>query len=304
MKKEKNKMVTFNYKKWLTENRDGKPNINYINEQTSNVTYYGCSICPEGAVIDTGWEGNPQYGNDVRGQPICNPVTSYIISSSNIVNNDSSDWDIQQLYTPNEYIGSDTLPIFLYLDSGSNNIMCSSSGVPVGGGVDPEPEPEPEPTQTYGNTGSTLDGDTCPENAMSIVLTNPGGSFNFNMYCVTVDGQTPQVGDIVIGNNGSQGEILQTAEVGSGEIMGTGGNSIFNLQLVSSGTPEPEGMPEPEGQPVPQGLAAPNTGPQPQGKKKPKAFGAPKSKGQKSKGKNIGKELKETWNRLKKIYKK
>tara|TARA_Y100000004_G_C8896406_1_gene404334 strand:- start:78 stop:833 length:756 start_codon:yes stop_codon:yes gene_type:complete len=125
---------------------------------------------------------------------------------------------------------------------------------------------DPTPVQTYGNVGSTLDGDTCPENAMSIILDTDGVSFNFNMYCVTVDGQTPQVGDIVISTNGNQGEIIQTAPVGSGQITGTGGNAIFNLQLVSSGLPEPEGQPFSA---TPQGLTAPNTGPQPQGKKRP-----------------------------------
>ena len=302
-------MTKFNYKKWLTENRDGHANINYINEQEGVLTYYGCSICASGSIWDINPEGW-QYGDDVSGQPICDPIVSYDIPESDIqTDNQYLQWGTLYIApgeSYNAYLGSDeTILSYSNLKVSSSYLQCSSRG--VGGGTEEEPagftgcdnlidfisqqfdadentdndwivnnfcnfclnqggpydafiqnvegaseacgccedeaDSEEETTQTYGNTGSTLDGDTCPENAMSIILSNPGGSFNLNMYCVTVDGQTPQVGDIVISTNGNQGEILQTAEVGSGEITGTGGNAIFNLQLVSSGTPEPEDEP-------------------------------------------------------------
>lgn len=307
-------MGNFNYKRWLTENKYGKPNINYvdINEQQigGSEIFFGCQK-----------DDNGDYGYT--------PMIPFYFSSSLINQND---WIERLRY--NEYDGgnqnswpsqlvnngvlepawsgsiTNTEEGTITLQSGGTYQICPSGSINTSTTSNQDSdilEPEPEPTQTYGNTGSTLDGDTCPENGMSIVLTNPGGSFNFNMYCVTVNGQTPQVGDTVIGNNGNQGEILQVAEPGSGEITGTGGNAIFNLQLVSSGTPDPEdmpdpeGMPEPEGQPTPQGLAAPNTGPQPQGKKKPMPQGKKKPMSKPRLKKEATPKLAKNTSRLKQI---
>lgn len=251
-----------------------KPSRLMREQITQAETYIGCGLCDD--------------SSQTPGEYACAPGIEFQITPdmTNTNVNPNNNWDVGTL-TPDEIVGGfesigyegtrlyreSMIDGVNYYDYGGIEYWCSSgsSVIDTGSADTEEEEVEPEPTQTYGNTGSTLDGDTCPENGMSIVLTNPGGSFNFNMYCVTVDGQTPQVGDIVIGNTGNQGEILQVAEPGSGEITGTGGNAIFNLQLVSSGTPEPEGMPEPEGQPIPQGLAAPS-------KIKPKPKPKPKGK--------------------------
>lgn len=148
-------MTKFNYKKWLTEHRHGKPNINYINEQDDPIqdydpnaeyqTYYGCSVCPEGAVNDLApnWDGSTDV--DLSGTFACEPMVQFDIPSASIVNNSQNlagpnpDYTILSI-SQGEYTGNDPeiLAYNYLLHPDSTYFGCSGSGEVAGGGGDTE----------------------------------------------------------------------------------------------------------------------------------------------------------------------
>ena len=106
------------------------------------LTYYACSICPEGSVSDLD-------GTNVSGLPSCSPAVSFDIPVSDMQNNFSSNYDPNKLFVSYEYIGSDpeilaydVLGQGINLDDSYGNI---SQGIPpswFGGnyGVSPWPQ--------------------------------------------------------------------------------------------------------------------------------------------------------------------
>ena len=108
-------------------------------EATGSSTYYGCSVCPEGAVNDlAGTDGGGLGSIDLSGEPNCFPVISFDIPNSEITNNNSSDTDYYWLTINNEYIGSD--PEILAYDylKANDSIACSGSGEVESGGNNEE----------------------------------------------------------------------------------------------------------------------------------------------------------------------
>ena len=115
-------------------------------EETS--TYYGCSLCPEGAISDLGdpdtdyGDNFLNYGNDIGGTYNCFPPAEYNIPASDIQFNDAYLNDENVLYyysidgvmSPNsEYIGSDEAILASFQDTSNlqanpENISCSGSG--------------------------------------------------------------------------------------------------------------------------------------------------------------------------------
>jgi hypothetical protein len=141
-------MTKFNYKKWLTKNRDGQPNINYINEQIGSLTYVGCSLCPPGSTIDNNPLNDFGEGLNTGGYYNC-PPQEFVIPTSDTNQQNQSPFQMSIL-TANEYVGSDPEVLAWFageamfgngnpfqnyslrsLESWENGgYFCSSSGVP------------------------------------------------------------------------------------------------------------------------------------------------------------------------------
>ena len=136
-------------------------------ENTETQTWYGCSVCPEGAVNDL------ENGNsDISGNIMCLPVTSFEIPSSDL-NNIYGSEDV--LYS-SEYIG-DNPEIAAYGDWPYANLYTNSSSVYCSGSGDP------------GNTG-------CPDSSQLTdgwIDTNfnaeNGVGYNVEEYCMWCDGE-------------------------------------------------------------------------------------------------------------------
>ena len=134
-------MKKFDSKKWIVESKFGKEpkysnyagSFGQLNEQTSSFgdspeKYYGCSVCPEGAVNDF---GDGQI--DISGQNLCDPVIAFEVPPEDIQNNNNWSGDAN-LLTPGEYVpGTEEFYStfgqgLLFLDS--SDVMCSGSGTP------------------------------------------------------------------------------------------------------------------------------------------------------------------------------
>ena len=230
----------FDYKKWVTENKYGKPNINYINEQeeTGSLTYLGCSLCPEGATMDL-YETGSEW-SDIGGTYNCYPALEFNIPQSDIINN-VYPAGLQQ----NEYIGSDEAilgnfeaqPSFtwgLVATVSDTNVICSGSGNQGGGEEGGE-------TITY--YGCSL----CPEGAVDDLnffygtnepgentgTNDIGGTYN----CLPIVGYDVPTSDTQY-NDSSE---YDTTLLSSWEYIGSNQAILDNLEITFSLNSDPEG---------------------------------------------------------------
>ena len=249
----------FDYKKWVTENKYGKPNINYINEQeeTGSLTYLGCSLCPEGATMDLYETGSE--GSDIGGTYNCYPVAEYDILLSDMQNNEDNSNDNQRLYA-SEYIGDNEQILSFYNTPGSSPGFSMSpwlgNAENFQSGENQDPNEWVIPCSGSGNQGGGEEGgetityygcSLCPEGAVDDLnffygtnepgentgTNDIGGTYN----CLPIVGYDVPTSDTQY-NDSSE---YDTTLLSSWEYIGSNQAILDNLEITFSLNSDPEG---------------------------------------------------------------
>ena len=238
--------------------------------EDNSVTYYGCSICPEGAIYDNPdssaqGENHWAFGSDISGQAKCEPVISFDIPLSDMNDNQNMDsWqDAQWLSISNEYIGSD--PEILNFTGNYNSLsnstnpsysqgpgngyfICSGSGEVVG---DNEEETTDTGTEvTEGSCKKVTLCPACPSNnnynpdrsyEIGGNVASECGTWSIN-NCMTVDGATPELGQFVLVGSAEQvWMVFDVAEATTDTLQDKQSTGCPELEQGPGGMPGPQG---------------------------------------------------------------